>query len=300
MDRIQSLEVFVAVSEAQSFAAGARSVGLSAPSATRGINALEARLGVRLFTRTTRQVRLTDIGATYLKDARTILAQLQAADAAAAGAAIIPKGRLRITCPNEFGRLYITPILAAYLDRFPDVSADVLMLDRVVNLVEEGVDIGVRIGALPSSGLTAVRVGSVRRVICGSAQYFEANGRPKTPSDLQNHKIVAASSLADTAVWRFGTKDQGSVRLHPRLAVTSIAAAIDIAKSGWGLARVLSYQIGPDLRAGRLETVLREFEPDPLPIHLVHPEGRRASAKLRSFVDFARDHLRKSQMLNEG
>ncbi|MEM9785364.1 MAG: LysR family transcriptional regulator, partial [Pseudomonadota bacterium] len=196
MDRLQSIEVFIAVAEAESFAGGARAVGLSAPSATRGVNGLEERLGARLFTRTTRRVRLTDVGRVYLEDARHILAQLQAADDAAAGAATNPVGHLRLTCSTEFGRIYVAPILTGFLDTYPEVSADVLMVDRVVNMVEEGFDVAVRIGELPSSGMSAVRVGTVRRIVCGSPKYFERFGVPKDPADMRSHQIVSASPVS--------------------------------------------------------------------------------------------------------
>lgn len=298
MDRVQSLEVFIAVAEAESFAGGARAVGLSAPSATRGVNALEQRLGARLFTRTTRRVRLTDVGQAYLEDARHILAQLQAADDAAAGAATNPVGQLRITCSNEFGRIYVAPVLTDFLDTYPDVTADVLMVDRVVNLVEEGFDIAVRIGPLPSSGLSAVRVGRVRRVVCGAPAYFHKHGVPQSPEHLRDHQIVAAAPVSPMADWRFGAEMQDVIRVAPRLSVSSVAAGIAVARQGWGLTRVLSYQIGPDLEVGDLQTVLEEFEPDPLPIHLVHVEGRRAAAKVRAFIDFAKDRLRAVPVLN--
>ena len=298
MDRVQSLEVFIAVAEAGSFAGGARAVGLSAPSATRGINALEERLGARLFTRTTRRVRLTDVGQAYLEDARHILAQLQAADDAAAGTAANPVGRLRITCSNEFGRIYVAPILTDFLDVYEDVSVDVLMVDRIVNMVEEGFDIAVRIGPLPPSGLAAVRVGRVRRVICGAPAYFERHGIPQTPADLPSHQIVSAAPVSPVSEWRFGADGQNVVRLKPRLTLSSVAAGIAVARQGWGLCRVLSYQIGPDLEKGALQLVLEDYEPDPLPIHLVHVEGRRAPAKIRSFIDFAKDRLRSVSVLN--
>ncbi|MEM7508589.1 MAG: LysR family transcriptional regulator [Pseudomonadota bacterium] len=297
MDRIQSLEVFVAVAESESFAGGARAMRLSAPSATRGINALEERLGARLFTRTTRRVRLTDVGTAYLEDARQILAQLQAADDAASGAATNPVGRLRITCPTEFGRIYVMPLLLDYLDTYPGVTAEVLMLDRVVNLVEEGLDIGVRIGPLPPSGLSAVRVGQVRRVVCGAPDYFSRHGLPGAPGDLQQHRVVSISQATPATDWRFGADQQQAIRLTPRLTVTSVAAGIEVARAGWGLVRVLSYQIGPDLEGGTLRTVLEAHEPAPLPIQLVHVEGRRAAAKVRSFIDFARDRLRAVSVL---
>lgn len=298
MDRIQTLKVFIAVAEAENFAAGARAVGLSAPSVTRGINTLEERLGARLFTRTTRRVRLTDVGEAYLDDARHILAALQAADDAAAGAAANPVGQLRITCSHEFGRIYVTPILTDFLDTYPEVSTDVLMVDRIVNIVEEGFDIAVRIGPLPPSGLSAVRVGSVRRVVCASPSYLADHGIPQTPEDVRAHRIVAASPVSPSVDWRFGRDQQTIVRVKSRLVLSSVAAAISVARQGWGLCRALSYQIGPDLESGALKIVLEDHEPEPLPIHLVHIEGRRAAAKVRSFIDFAKDRLRGISVLN--
>ena len=292
MDRIQTLEVFVAVAEAESFARGARTVGLSAPSATRGINALEDRLGARLFTRTTRRVRLTDVGSAYLEDARRILSDLQAADDAAAGASSDPVGLLRITCPNEFGRIHVMPILTAFLDTFPAMCADILMVDRIVNIVEEGFDVAVRIGPMPSSSLSAIRVGTVRRVICGAPAYFERHGIPATPEALKDHCIVQATPVSPSAEWRFGCGMDHVVKVRPRLSVSSVAAGIAAARNGWGLCRVLSYQIGGELQAGTLKTVLTDEEPDPLPVHLVHTEGRRAVAKVRAFLDFAAPRLR--------
>ena len=298
MDRLQSLEVFIAVAEAESFAAGARAMGLSAPSATRGVNALEDRLGARLFTRTTRRVRLTDVGRAYLEDARHVLAQLQAADAAATGAALTPVGQLRITCSTEFGRIYVAPILTDFLDTYPGVSSDVLMVNRVVNMVEEGFDVAVRIGPLPVSGLSAVRVGQVRRIVCAAPDYLRRHGIPQTPAELAAHRSVAAAPVSPAAEWRFGDARQTTVRVTPRLRVSSVAAAIDVARRGWGLVRVLSYQVGPDLGDGTLHEVLHDHAPEPLAIHLVHVEGRRAPAKVRAFIDFARDRLRAHRALN--
>lgn len=297
MDRLQALNVFVAVAEAESFARGARATGLSAPSATRAINTLETTLGARLFTRSTRQVRLTEAGRAYLGEVRDILAHLQAADDMASGAANTPVGQLRITCPQEFGRIHVAPLLTEFLDQHPRVRADVLMVDRIVNLVEEGLDIAVRIGHLPSSELSAVRIGQVRRVICGSPDYFATHGRPQTPSDLVSHRVVASGSTPPLDEWRLGRDGTQSVRVNPRLTVSSLAAAIDIARQGWGLCRVLSYQVGPDLESGRLQTVLEDHEPTPLPIHLVHVEGRRAAAKVRAFIDFAAPRLRQIEGL---
>ena len=298
MDRLQSLEVFVAVAEAQSFSGGARAVGLSAPSATRGVNALEDRLGARLFTRTTRRVSLTEIGQAYLEDARHILAQLQAADNAAAGATTNPVGRLRITCSNEFGRTYVAPILTEFLDTYPDVTVEALMVDRIVNIVEEGFDVAVRIGPLASSSLVAVQVGCVRRIVCGAPAYFERCGTPDSPAQLAEHQIISAAPVSPVADWRFGQELADLVRLEPRLTVSSVAAAIAIAQRGWGLVRVLSYQVGPQLQTGTLQKVLDTYEPPALPIHLVHVEARRAPAKVRAFIDFAKERLRRLPALS--
>ncbi|WP_191237229.1 LysR substrate-binding domain-containing protein [Cobetia marina] len=298
MDRLQTLEVFVAVADAESFAAGSRALGMSAPSVTRGINALEARLGARLFTRTTRRVRLTEIGERYLADARRILAELQAAEDGVSGAATRPTGVLRITCPTEFGRIHVMPLLMEYLEHYPEMRAEVVMVDRVVNMIEEGFDIAVRIGSLPSSGLTALRVGSVRRVMCGSPSYFAREGTPASLEALATQRVIASSTLNNGKEWRFGREGEHSVRVSPRLTMSSIAACIEAARSGWGITRVLSYQVGEDLAAGRLQAVLEALEPPPLPIHLLHSEGRGAVAKVRTFLDFAAERLRADPVLN--
>lgn len=298
MDRIQMLEVFAAVAEAGSFAGGGRTTGLSAPSVTRGINELEERLGARLFSRTTRVVRLTDVGQSYLEEVRSILADLQAADDLASGTAARPTGLLRITAPVEFGRIHVAPVLADFLNAYPDVSADLLTVDRVVNLVEEGIDIAVRIGDLPPSGLMAVRIGHVRRVVCAAPAYLQAHGVPNAPQDLQDHKIISIGGVLPNTEWKFGKDHDQTVRLKPRLSVSNVGAGLALARGGWGLTRVLSYQIGPDLLTGDLQTVLEDHEPERLPVHLVHQEGRRVTAKLRCFLDFARDRLRGVPVLN--
>ncbi|MEM7569044.1 MAG: LysR family transcriptional regulator [Pseudomonadota bacterium] len=297
MDRLQALQVFLAVAQAESFVGGARAMGLSAPSATRGINALEESLGTRLFTRTTRTVRLTDAGKTYFEDVRQIIDHLQDANDTVSGSALRPIGRLRLTCSHEFGRIYVLPIVRDYLDAYPDMEVDMVMVDRIVNLVEEGFDLAVRLGSLPSSDLSAVRVGQVRRVVCGAPRYFKQHGVPATPEALVDHKVIAIGAISRSPEWKFGTKLQKVVKLRPRLTVSSVAAGIEAARAGWGLTRVLSYQIGPDLAKGTLETVLEDFEPEHLPIHLVHVEGRRAPAKVRSFIDLARERLRKNPAL---
>lgn len=298
MDRIQMLVVFVAVAETGSFAGAARATGLSPPSVTRGVNELEERLNARLLIRTTRVVRLTDVGRDYLDEVRGILADLQAADDLASGMAVRPAGHLRITAPVEFGRSFVAPILADFLDTYPDVTAELLTVDRIVNLAEEGIDVALRIDDLPSSGLIALRVGEVRRVVCASPNHLAAQGVPLTPSDLLKHKIIAIGGASHGIDWRFGRDQPERVRLKPRLFVSNVGAALELARRGWGLTRALSYQIDPDLCLGTLQTVLEPFEPERMPVHLVHQEGRRVSAKLRRFLDFASDRLRTSPVLN--
>ncbi|KFB09317.1 LysR substrate-binding domain-containing protein [Nitratireductor basaltis] len=292
MDRLQALKVFVMVAQAESFTAGARTLGLSGSSATRAINELEESLKARLFTRTTRRVRLTEVGRDFLEEVRDVLAQLQAAESAVTGAAEKPAGQLRITCPQELGRIYIAPLVAEFLEAFPEVSAQLLLVDRNVNLVEEGYDAAVRIGDLPSSGLTALRVGAVRRVLCGSPEYFSRFGQPLQPADLgRSHRLILTG--ATRREWRFGHDQRMVVRVEPRLVVNSVAASIEIARKGWGICRALSYQVADDVEAGRLVLALEDHEPSPAPVQIVYPQGRKSPAKLRAFIDFASERLRK-------
>lgn len=294
MDRLQSLRVFVAVADAGSFAGGARALGISAPSATRGVADLEAMLGARLFTRTTRQLHLSEPGLAYLDEVRDILAQLQVANEAVSGAAARPVGTLRITCPQEFGRLHVAPLVADFLDVHDGINAEIIMVDRVVNLVEEGFDVAVRIGPLPSSDLTAVKIGKVRRVICGAPAYLAKNGIPTIPSDLVNHRLIAARIDASAPQWRFGADGANTMKIKPRLIMSSVSASLDIARRGWGLTRALSYQIARDIEKGDLQIVLAQHEPAALPVHLVHVDGRRAAAKVRTFLEFAAPRLRRA------
>lgn len=288
MDRLQAMTAFLAVADGSSFAAAARQLKLSPPVVTRAVAELEARLGVRLLTRTTRVVRVTDAGARYAEDCRRILAEVGEAEEAAVGAHAAPRGHLTVTSPVLFGAMFVTPVVTAYLDRYPEVDASCWFLDRVVNLVDEGVDVAVRIGELPDSSLHAARVGQVRRVVCAAPHYLARRGTPATPGELVQHRVVSAGGVTPSADWRFN--DHGSartVKLRPRLTTTSNDSAIAAAVSGFGLARVLSYQVAQHLREGRLQCVLTEFEAAPLPVHVVHREGRRASQKVRAFVDMA-------------
>ena len=299
MDRLHLISVFVAVVDAAGFAGAARKLNISPPAVTRAINELENHLGARLLTRTTRVVRVTEAGARYAEDCRRILAELAEADESASGLHGAPRGRLTLTAPVLFGAIFVTPIVTEYLQRYPEVSAACWFLDRVVNMMDEGVDVAVRIGELPDSSMQATRVGSVRRVICAAPSYLERQGVPQIPDELAAHSIVSASGVTPAPEWRL-VQDGAtrSVKLRPRLTTTSNDSAVAAALSGFGLTRLLSYQVAEHLREGRLQTVLSEFEPAVLPVHVVHREGRHASRKTRAFLDLAVERLRADPALN--
>ena len=303
MDRFHQMSVYVAVAEEESFAAGARRLGLSPPAVTRAVAALEESLGVKLLNRTTRYVRPTDAGQRYLDDARQILAKLQEADEGAAGINAAPRGHLTMTAPVLFGKIFVMPHIVEYMQQNPQVEISALLLDRVVNMMEEGVEVGVRIGALPDSSMRAVRVGQVKRVLCASPEYLAKHGIPQRPEDLLQHQIVAASGVTPSIEWKFGegvasssnssnSNGASTIRIKPRLTVTTNDAAIMAVKHGAGITRLLSYQVAHHLQSGALKTVLSEYESTPLPIHVVHREGRDGSAKIRSFVDYMAQALR--------
>lgn len=292
-DRFSLLTVFVAVAEAQSFAAAARRLGISPPVVTRAVVSLEERLGVTLFMRTTRVVRLTDAGARYLDDARRILIELDEADAAARGVNTEPHGQLAVTAPVLFGRLYVMPILTEYQSRFSKATVSALFVDRLVNLIEEGIDAGIRIGPLPDSSLRAIRVGKVKRVLVGSQAYFAKHGVPSKPADLIHHRIISASGVTPTNEWSFQYgSEKMSVRVQPGIIANTNDSVIQAVNSGYGLARLMSYQVAAQVLAGELQIVLVDYEGPALPLHVVHREGRLGSAKVRSFVDLAVARLR--------
>ena len=298
MDRFHVMTVFVAVAEEESFTAAARRLRMSPPAVTRAIATLEERLGVRLLTRTTRRVRTTDAGSRYLEDARRILLEADEADEAATGINATPRGHLAVTAPVLFGKIYVIPIITAYQTAFEETTVSALFVDRVVNLVDEGLDVGIRIGQLPDSSLRAIPVGHVRRVICASPTYLEQYGTPKIPADLAHHRVVAATSLSTGAEWTFRQgKQKLGIRLNPRILVNTNDAALEAARSGYGLTRLLSYQVANELADGTLQSVLRDFEETVLPVHVIHREMRHGSAKVRSFIDLAVERLRANTAL---
>lgn len=300
MDRLQAMTVFVAVVDTGGFAAAARKLDLSPPVVTRAVAELEERLGLRLLTRTTRVVRVTDAGARYAADCRRILADIDEAEVAATGTHAAPRGTLTITAPVLFGQLYVTPLLVRYLQQHPQVDAQCLFLDRVVNIVEEGIDVAVRIGELPDSSLQAVRVGRVRSMLAASPEYLAEAGTPQHPRELATgHRLVSARVSQAVADWRFAEGGRPLVLPLPvRMRTTTNDAAIAAARAHFGIAQLLSYQAAPWLRDGTLVPVLEAFEPPAMPIHVVHLEGRRATQKVRGFIDLAVESLRADPFLN--
>jgi DNA-binding transcriptional LysR family regulator len=293
MDQLHLMNVFVAVAEEEGFAAAARRLDLSPAAVTRAVAGLEEQLGVKLLLRTTRNVRLTEAGARYLDDTRSILASIQEANEAAAGVNAAPKGNLSVTAPVLFGKLFVMPCVVRFLHDYPLVDVTAYFLDRVVNLVDEGIDVAVRIGHLPDSSLKALRVGQVRRVLCASPAYLQKHSEPRHPADLLRHTIIAASGISPRVEWKFGAVDDPTmVRMRPRLLVTSNDAAIDAAATGLGICRLLSYQIADHVADGRLEIILADYEEAPWPVHLVHRESKFGSSKVRNFIDLLATHLR--------
>lgn len=293
MDRLSAMAAFVAVVDEAGFAAAARKLGQSPPAVTRAVAELESRMGVRLLTRTTRSVRLTEAGTRYAADCRRILADVADSEASTIGAHSQPRGHLVITAPVLFGRMYVMPIVAEYLERYPETDVSCWYVDRVVNLIEEGIDVAVRIGDLADSSLQAVGVGRVDRVVCASRRYLKRYGVPREPRQLGEHRIVSAGAVTPTQEWSFVADGRPlRVRVRPRLATTSNDSAIVAALRGFGITRVLSYQIAEYIGAGKLERILEKYEPPPLPINVVHREGRHAAQKARAFVDLALERLR--------
>lgn len=297
MDRWQAMRVFVKVAETQSFARAARELHLSAPAVTRLVAGLEELVGARLLVRTTRSVKPTEAGARYLQDCRRILSEIAEAELAAAGHQVKPSGTLAITAPLLFGQLHVLPLVLEFLARYPDMRVRTFFVDRQVNLLDEGMDVALRIGQLPDSGFTAIQVGQVRRVVCAAPSYLEARGTPVTPAALKEHRILACHGPWAPREWRFARGQR--VVVDPLLLCNTTEAAIAAAKAGCGLTMALHYQIAPALAEGSLQIVLEDHEESPRPVHLVYPHGRQAAAKVRAFVELAVAALRGDPLFGE-
>jgi DNA-binding transcriptional LysR family regulator len=299
MDRFQTMSVFVAVAEEQGFAAAARRLNMSPPAVTRSVASLEDHLGVKLLQRSTRYVRTTEAGLRYLDDARRILLELEAADATAAGINATPRGQLAVTAPVLFGRLFVMPGVVEYLKQYSETYISVMFLDRVVNLLEEGMDVGVRIGKLPDSSMHALQVASVRIVLCASPAYLQEHGAPESPDDLHKHRMLASIAGNHLLDLRFKTLGrEREMQILTRLTTNTNDSAIEAALQGYGITRLISYQVAEHLETGELQTVLEDWEPDPLPVNILYREGRQAAAKVRTFVDFIAARLRENPALN--
>jgi DNA-binding transcriptional LysR family regulator len=298
MDRLQTMSIFVAVAEEAGFSAAARRLHMSAPSVTRAVGELEARLRARLLHRTTRTVRLTDAGERYLADCRRIIAEIHEADGHAAGVHAAPRGTVSVTGSALFGRIVLTPILVDLLESYPEISIDSFFVDRVVNLIDEGFDIAVRIAELPDSSLAAIRVGSVSRVLCASPAYLATAGKLQVPRDLAGHDTIDFINIMPRDEWVFERDGKSQTyKTRSRLRANNADVAIAAAVAGRGITRVLSYMIAPQLESGALEILLPEFTPPAVPVHIVHKEQGQTSGRVRAVVDYLAERLRHAPSL---
>ncbi|WP_228744300.1 LysR family transcriptional regulator [Marinobacter salsuginis] len=299
MDKIVLMRIFVEAAESESFVGAGQRLDMSAPTVTRAIAQLEGSLGVRLFNRTTRRVRLTESGNRYYQDAKRILEEIEDVESALVGVYREPKGVLSVTAPVLFGRKYIVPILIGFLDRHPEIKVKAVFYDRVSNILDEGLDVAIRIGNLKDSSQFAVRVGNVQKVVCGSPDYLGKHGVPNHPGDLADHQIIQSSAVEPSTNWWFESSGgKVSVRVSPRLQFNQNDSAISAVKSGYGITRLMSYQVGEEFQTGSLVRILQEHEAEPIPINIVYLEGLRASGKIRSFVDLAKEKLQNNLLIN--
>lgn len=293
MDRFESLSAFVAVAEHRGFAAAARALDMSPPAVTRAVAALERHLDVTLFHRSTRAVSLKEEGAVLLDRARRILADLREAEQTAMGARSVPRGQLCVTAPVMFGRLHVLPVINALLESHAGLNVRMMLLDRNVRIIEEGIDVAVRIGALTDSTLRVVTIGSVRQTIVANPAYLAEHGAPTDPAELASHHCILGSGIRAGSTWRFGARSDSIVEVVPRLTVNSVDATIAAAEAGVGLANVLSYQSAPRIVNGQLVEVLADHAPTPMPISLLYDPGRAAMPAVRVFIEAMRERGRR-------
>ncbi|MDX8523113.1 LysR family transcriptional regulator [Mesorhizobium sp. MSK_1335] len=293
MDRLDAMSLFVAAVEAGSLSAAARRAGVPLATVSRKLSGLEKHLKTRLLNRSTRRLTLTDAGQSYLAACRRVLDEVSDAERTAAGEYSSPTGELVITAPVVFGRLHVLPVITDFLAVYPQVDIRLTLSDRITQLVEEHIDLAVRIGDLPDSAMVAIRLGSIRRIVCASPAYLAKHGTPAKPPELAGHDCITFEGLAAAAIWSFETgKTETIVPVRSRLQVNTAEAAIDAAIAGLGLTKVLSYQADIAVRAGALRVVLEPFEPPSWPVSLVHAGQGRLPVKLRAFLDFAAPRLK--------
>jgi len=294
MDNLLAMSVFIAVAEQGGFSAAARRLNMSPASVTRAVSQLEERLGARLLVRSTRAHQLTDAGQRYFTDCQRILCELEEAEQQASGIHKAPSGMVTLTAPVMCGRIVVTPILLNLLDEFPGISVTTLFVDRIVHLIDEGIDIAVRFGEPPNSSLIATRVGGSRRVLCASSAYLSKFGRPKTPSDLNDHKTIDLITMKHHGQWQFQKDGKAfSFRPRSRLQVNSADAAIASALEGRGIARVASYMIATPVRLGHLQLVLEDYEPPSVPLYVIRKELGRPSGRVRLVFDYLVEEMKR-------
>lgn len=294
MDRFAALRVFVTVVEAQGFSAASRALRMPLATVSRKISELERHLGVQLLSRSTRKVTVTDSGRRYYEEVRVILEELDESERRVAGEYRSPKGRIRMTAPMLFGRLHVLPVVHDFLEQHPDIDIQLFLTDQVVDLLEERIDLGFRIGPLPDSSLIAARAGTVRLIVCASSGYLAARGRPMTPDDLARHRCIFYHRSGTPAEWTF-RMPSGQIRhflSRAQLMLNSAEGSVYSALRGGGLIQLLSYQAAPHIADAELEIVLSDYELAPYPVSLVYPQGRIVPQKIRAFIDFARPRMR--------
>lgn len=291
MDRLEAMAIFVAVVETGSFTQAGRRLGMPLPSVSRKVADLEAHLGSRLLTRSTRRLDLTAAGQEYVTACKRILQETSEAERKASGEYVTPKGDLVITAPIVLGRLHVGPVISAFLAAYPDIDVRLVLSDRNAQLLDDHIDLAVRIGSLPDSSLVATQVGTVRRVVCGSPDYFAAHGVPQKPRDISKLAVIGFDAFGPATTWNFAN---ASIPVRTRLSVNTAEAALDAAIAGVGVTQVLSYQAAPAVADGTLRIVLERYEPDPVPVSVLHAQQGLLPLKVRSFIDFAAPRLRAS------
>jgi len=295
MDRFDAIRTLLAAVDGGSLSAASRKLGVPLPTVSRQVSELEARLRTQLVIRTNRKLLLTDAGSAFVAAGRRVLEELEEAERAAAGEYRIPRGDLLVTAPIMFGKLHVTPVVLAFLAAYPEVNVRVVLFDHVIDLVENHVDVAVRIGHLPDSGLVAARIGEIHWVICASPAYLSTRGTPVAPDDLAQHDCIGFEGLQMVRTWPFGRGTNAkTVAIRPRFAANTADAIIEAATAGIGIARLTSYQAAGAIRDGRLVSLLRGYGPEPLPVHLVHTGPPLVPLKMRAFLDFASPRLKAS------
>lgn len=294
MDKLRAMEIFVRIVEAGSLTAAATALDTSLTSVVRSLATLEGALGTRLLNRTTRRIALTDEGREYFERCRRVLAEVEEAENALSARQAKPAGKLALTAPVMFGRLHVGPVLADFLAAHPAVKAELMLFDRVVDLLDEGMDAAIRIGHLRDSSLVAVPLGTTRRVVCASPGYLRRAGTPRRPADLAGHRCLQFLGVAPGSEWEFADSDGKPLRVPVKglLATNQIDVALDACRKGLGCGAFLDYQVRDALAAGKLRRILPAYEPAPIPVQLVYPHSRLLSSRVRSFVDWAVPRLR--------